>query len=404
MPPDSPGLPVRAQPEITFEFPTDEVLSLLEILTILLQQSCQLFNLLQDNILRPNESEVAILCITTIHNNIKTISHQIGILLPRSLQHITHKAPKAVTTILHDIEIIHTEAWKHLSYPHTTPNRILIYNVLQSIQQVITYTTSYQLPPEPDLSPHKPAYPSINTQVIHRPIAILNPHILALRQNYYYVLSPEPIEMTTVHESNMDTTSNNGVLSPTRSVATPVVTVEHSLEAIANVIQEMEMDDPPSQPVVGFVTPTIVQSKSSTYCHRFATYRRNTGAQPTGNPSQQLALFKSFAKCLKSIDHSSQILPVRSDKNIYPLSTSDQILHLEAIGLTNYFCPYRQNRKTLSGDFNIATKFTFEELQDNKGFQTWLHQHGYNIIKSSCQTADMVRVGFLTSLYIHLQG
>jgi len=54
--------------------------------------------------------------------------------------------------------------------------------------------------------------------------------------------------MTTVHESNMDTTSSNGGSSPTRSVATTVVTVEHSLEAIASVIQELEMDDPPSQP------------------------------------------------------------------------------------------------------------------------------------------------------------
>jgi hypothetical protein len=311
MPPNSPGPPEITQQGITFEFPTDEVFSLLDILTNLLQQSSQLFNLLQDNILHPNESEVAILCITVIHKNIKTISHQIGSLLPRSLQHMIHKAPRVLATILHDIEITHTRAWQHLSYPHTTSNRILIYKVLQSIQQVITYITSYQFPPEPDLPPHRPAYPSINTQVIHRPITILDPQILALRQNYYYVLSPEPIEMTTFQESNMDTASSNGVSSPTRSVATTVVTVEHSLEAIANVIQELEMDDPPSQPVGGFVTPTIVQTKSSTYCHRFAIYRRNTGAQPTGNPSQQLALFKSFAKCLKSIDHSSQILPVK---------------------------------------------------------------------------------------------
>jgi hypothetical protein len=146
--------------------------------------------------------------------------------------------------------------------------------------------------------------------------------------------------MTSNNEANMETASNLSVSSPTRSVTTTAVTMEHSLEAIANVIQEMEMDDPPFQPVLGYVTQTIVQTESSTYCHRFAIYRRNAGAPPTGNPSQQLALFKSY---------------------------------LEAIGITNYFHPYRQNRKTLSGDFNIATKFTFEELQDNKGFQTWLH-------------------------------
>jgi len=193
MAPNSPGPPIIIQPGIVFEFPTDEVLTLLDTLTNLLQQSSQLFNLLQDNILHPKETEVAILCITVIHNNIKTISHQISSLLPRSLQHMINKAPRLLTPILLDIKSTHTRAWQHLSYPHTTPNRILIYKVLQSIHQVITYITTYQLPPEPDLPPRRPAYPSIETQVIHRPIKILDPQILALKQNYYYVLTPDPI-------------------------------------------------------------------------------------------------------------------------------------------------------------------------------------------------------------------
>ena len=267
MPPNSPGLMAFTQPKITFDFPTDETISLLDILTSLLQQSSQLFNLLQDNILSPNEVEVAVLWITTIHNNIKNISHQTGILLPTSLQPITNKAPQVVTDILRTIESKHTDVWRHLSYPHTTQNRILIYNILHSIQKLITYIASYQLPPVSELPPHKPNYPSIVTQVIHRPIDILDPHILALRQNDYYVLTPEPTDMTSNNEANMETASNLGVSSPTRSVTTTAVTVEHSLEAIENVIQEMEMDDPPSQPVLGFVTPTIVQTKSSTYCH-----------------------------------------------------------------------------------------------------------------------------------------
>ena len=46
----------------------------------------------------------------------------------------------------------------------------------------------------------------------------------------------------------------------------------------------------------------------------------------------------------------------------------------------------------------LNTPFKNEELQDHKGFQTWLHQHGYNIIKSSCQSSDMVRIDFLSRI------
>jgi hypothetical protein len=140
MPPNSPGPPEITQQGITFEFPTDEVFSLLDILTNLLQQSSQLFNLLQDNILHPNESEVAILCITVIHKNIKTISHQIGSLLPRSLQYMIHKAPRVLATILHDIEINYTH--KSLA-ASLVPTHYVQQNI--NIQGIAVNSASYHI-------------------------------------------------------------------------------------------------------------------------------------------------------------------------------------------------------------------------------------------------------------------
>jgi hypothetical protein len=52
--------------------------------------------------------------------------------------------------------------------------------------------------------------------------------------------------------------------------------------------------------------------------------------------------------------------------------------------------------RTLSGDFHISSKLSFEEFQSNINLLTWFTQYGYNIIKSSCQTADMVKIGVLS--------
>jgi len=89
------------------------------------------------------------------------------------------------------------------------------------------------------------------------------------------------------------------------------------------------------------------------------------------------------------------ILPIHNDIKIYPLSTTDQINNIESIGVTNYFKPYKRTRKAISGDFFISTKLLFDDLKNHQAFQTWLYHHGYSIIKNSCQTADVVRVGFL---------
>ena len=157
----------------------------------------------------------------------------------------------------------------------------------------------------------------------------------------------------------------------------------------------MEEDELPVQTQTeeeAFQPATQVQP--TYYNHRFAIYRKPSTPYVANAPSQ-LNLFKSFCKCLKSIDSQLQILPMRNDRQIHPLSTTDQIQNVDEIGILNFFKPYKRTKKTLSGDFHVGTKLTFDELKSNKNFTTWFHMNGYNVMFNSCQAADMVRIGFL---------
>jgi len=183
--------------------------------------------------------------------------------------------------------------------------------------------------------------------------------------------------------------------SPNRntSLAPNAITVESSLTAIAELIKEVEADDPPTETEIH--TTITVEHGKKLHTHRFAIYPKQTYPTP-GAPSNQLLLFKAFVKSIKSADQTAKILPIRSDAKIYALSTTDQIVNLEHIGLSNYFKPYKRTQKTLSGDFHISTKLSFQELQDHPAFNTWLMHNGYNVLYNNCQTADMVKIGFLS--------
>jgi hypothetical protein len=101
-------------------------------------------------------------------------------------------------------------------------------------------------------------------------------------------------------------------------------------------------------------------------------------------------------KNIKVADQTAKFLPIRSDIKIYSLSTTDQINALEHIGLTNYFKPYKRTQKSLSGDFHISTRLSFEDFKEHPAVNTWLMHNGYNILYNACQSADMVKVGFLS--------
>lgn len=92
---------------------------------------------------------------------------------------------------------------------------------------------------------------------------------------------------------------------------------------------------------------------------------------------------------------------MRNDQQFQPLSIINQINNIDEIGVTHFFKAYKRTKKTLSGDFHIGAKHTFDKIKNHKDFKTWFHLHGYNVFLNSysCQTSDMVRIGFLSRLH-----
>jgi len=213
---------------------------------------------------------------------------------------------------------------------------------------------------------------------------------LALRDNYYFPLAQE--ELTMQEDTQMQVGSPSHSPKRNTTLVNPI-TVESSLQAITDLIKKEEADNPPTE---SMPQATLEETpKNVTFTHRFAIYRKQTYPAP-GAPSNQLLLFQSFVKSIKSADNTTKILPIRSDVKIYPLSTTDQINTLEHIGLINYFKPYKRTQKTLSGDFCISTRLTFDSLKEHPAFNTWLMHNGYNASYNACQSADMVKIGFLS--------
>lgn len=380
--------------------PKEEYVPLLTTANNLLNQYLNLCSISQLH-LSSTERKIALTCMTVIHNNIKLIHNQIqlkfklgGWAAKTTLQY------QQKTNLLSTL----TRLWVHLSFPHETDVRLLLFKIILIVEDIInTFSGAYKT--EPFQTIQKPNKPSILNQVVHRPINIVNPYLTSLQRNYYYPIATEIVTMseeihTEQYTGLQDVTTTDpeaskhiAMSSTVKSkLATPeVITVEDSLTAITDLIREIEADDPPQSNLDDPVTTPSV--KASTYRHRFALYRRNANYQST---LSQLSLFRSFAKCLKNTDNSIQILPIRNDIKVNSLSTTDQINHLEAVGLPTYFRPYKKNQKHISGDYYIATKLSFEELREHQNVQTWLIQSGYQMLWNDCQSSDMVKIGFLS--------
>jgi hypothetical protein len=242
-------------------------------------------------------------------------------------------------------------------------------------------------------SPTKMTSPSVIDQVITNPQVIIDPYELSLAKNYYFPLrSSLPIdemEETVVLPSQRELS-----LSQNHQLENLSLLQRIQLKLLLNYWQRWKRTS---------YLPNHNQKKNpfnqQQKCRPPITF---TGLQFIGshlplyvtNAPSQLNLFKSFCKSLKSIDPQAQILPMHNERQIHPLSTTDQINNVDEIGLLNFFKPYKRTKKTLLGDFNIGTKLTFDEVKTHTNFTTWFHMNGYNIILYSCQTSDMVRIGF----------
>jgi len=237
-----------------------------------------------------------------------------------------------------------------------------IYDLLVKLDGILDYAARGRL--EKFTLPATTAQPSIISQVVFHPVEILDPYLLALSRNYYYPLFEHHQTMTSREMEQSDTlyTITSAPTSPkTKPAESTKITVEHSIEAITDLLKEMEADKCPTQQQEAVQVDPTATDKPTYHHHRFAIYRRNNGSYTIGSPTAQLNLFKTFAKCIKPIDHQAQILPVRSNLQIHPISTKDQINTIEHVGIPHYFKAYKKTKKTLSGDFHIGSRLSFQE-------------------------------------------
>ena len=335
--------------------------------------------------------------LSTINSHLHILTHTLSIFL-NSMDHtqrIDH-LQLTLTDVHSQLLYIHNSLWKNLSRPlYSQIIRNHIYDSLIHIDKVLSVSLNHQHKILNNfICPSKPAFPSVHQQVVTEPQQILDPYELSLTSNYYFPICPmnqmdEPEDLT--QESN-----GNPVNTSPKPQTKARETQEDSIDVISDILIDMEADELPvqTQPEVETFQPAS-QVQPSYYKHRFAIYRKRSTPYVANAPSQ-VKLFISFAKCLKSIDPQLQILPMRNDRHIHPLSTTDQINAIDEIGISNFFKSYKRTKKTLSGDFHIGTKLTFDEVKSHKDFMTWFHMNGYNVFLNSCQTSDMVHIGFLS--------
>jgi hypothetical protein len=303
------------------------------------------------------------------------------------------------------LQHIHGHLCYMLTFPHTHHIRNAILQFLISLQKCTDSIPSFpsqndhNAKPNVFYHPFKSFKPSFTDQVTSKCSTAINPYLIALTKNCYHPISVGTMDnkMEEDAASSLESTTKAPAQSP-KSPSRKRVTVEESLETITDITSEMEEDDPPiqmsSSQSENSVLQQAIQTKASSFTHQFSIYQCNGILTSNLKTSKQIALFQSFCKCLKSIDTQLQILPIHKDHNIHPLSTSDQITHIDEIDITNFFKAYKRTKCTLSGDFHITTCFPL--LDNHKKFSTWFHLNGYNMTIGGCQSSKMVQIGFLS--------
>ncbi len=260
---------------IRFEFPSVDVVQLLHVLRDLLLQTDNIFTLLQDPSLSPAAVSTTQLCITTIIHNTKTVLYQIQTLLPTSLSNNTDQCTHLVIDLMQSVKYLHTKLWAQLSFPHATQYRKHIYIILliaqQTLLHIAPYTNPAPLKARRFSKPDRTSQPSIADQVVHRPLQIIDPYIIALQSNYYYPISADSSNMPEdENEIDMIQVRPSSPPKDGKPPAQTPVTVEHSVEAISDVLREMEADDPPN-PVRSLYYPKDSSSQvillSPSICH-----------------------------------------------------------------------------------------------------------------------------------------
>jgi hypothetical protein len=174
------------------------------------------------------------------------------------------------------------------------------------------------------------------------------------------------------------------------------ITVEDSMEVIAELIQEIQRSgnqDISAQASVASVPPLPVTSKRSSMRVTLAKKNKETGASVNS-----LSSLRQFFHSILSTGQT-HILPMRNDSKISPIKSTSQVNELTSIGAKAYYRASKPNSACISGDFHLSTPQSFPDLCSNPKVSDWLHAHGYFLILSDCQSSDMVKIGFLARVH-----
>lgn len=295
--------------------PAKPSLPILYTLHNLLEQYNNICLLIQSYSVSSTEQQIATDCLQIIYQNMLIIHSQLQ--LKFKLERSRPSIPQYFLSLYH----AHIRSlWFQLSFPHPTRFRTALYQTILAVEKLILllapqFHKNYQ-------HSKKSCRLTVTDQIVHQPTKIINPYLLSLQRNYYHPLDNEPFFMPKV---NHQTPENNPAFKLTESRAdnkdlpiktTEAITVEHSLDAITDLISEIEADDPPTQPQKEL---QMELPKQTLYKHRFSLYKKGSAPAP-GTSTSQVKLFQSLFCSIKAADLSAKILPIRSNINIFFLS------------------------------------------------------------------------------------
>jgi hypothetical protein len=180
----------------------------------LLIQYSKLYTICQLQI-SPTEKEIALTCMRVIKNNMEVICKQVQ--LARTLSDPANfQIPH-----LQKNTLLLAQLWLHLSFPHATNIRQLTYEIILLIENIINISSSRHTS-ENFSKPKHPNKPSLTTQIVTRPIEIINPYLLSLQRNYYYPIAYDPVEMSEETSKLISETTSTAAMDESVSHSPPI--------------------------------------------------------------------------------------------------------------------------------------------------------------------------------------
>jgi len=172
------------------------------------------------------------------------------------------------------------------------------------------------------------------------------------------------------------------------------ITIEDSMEVISE-LQSSELYPDDSPPHAGTQTPTSqLPSQRTIQCSpmRISLATKSCNGASSTNSLPQLKKFFNAPLGTSQVT----ICPIRNNSQVSPLKTTSQVNELTSIGAKSYFKACKpQSCSVAAGDFHSLTSLTFPELCSNVKILNWLNPQEYYLVLCSCQSSDMVQIGFL---------